>query len=340
METVACDLCGSDRVQVVLRQRDLMFDESPEEFTVVRCTVCALLYLNPRPTRLEIGRYYPVQYYPSVPPKLRRGFEQSLKRVSSMVKRWIMEDFYGYPSSQVQGLFRRLRKLVLWPEKARRVFQGRDIFPWIGQGRLLDVGCGSGGNLTTLQGQGWDVYGIEMSETAAAQARERVGDRIHVGTLETAPFGEESFDLVFLSHSLEHFFSPAEALARVRRLLKPNGMAVIAVPNAGSLEAKLFGLWWVPWDPPRHLYHFDQDTLSRLLKQAGFRVVRIRTGVGSLYFMASLERILKHRWGRTLPAKRLIEKLIVRPLCLMAGHLGYGTEITVYAVKGQAEAQV
>jgi ubiquinone/menaquinone biosynthesis C-methylase UbiE len=73
----------------------------------------------------------------------------------------------------------------------------------------------------------YDVYGVEMSELAVAQARERVGDRIHLGTLETTPFNDESFDVILFSHCLEHLFSPSDALGRVRRLLKPEGRGSI-----------------------------------------------------------------------------------------------------------------
>lgn len=333
METIACELCGSDRSRILLRQKDLLHGVSNAEFTVVRCEVCGLLYLNPRPSPAEIGQYYPPQYFSPTLPKSRSGLEQSVKRFGKTVKRWIMEDYYGYPSATLLGPWRRIRKLLLWPEKARRVFRGRNFLPWIGQGRLLDVGCGPGVNLKTFQEQGWEVYGIEMSGTAVTQARERVGDRIHLGTFENAPFKDESFDVVLFSHTLEHLFRPADALARARRVLEPEGMVVIAVPNADSLEARLFGRWWVPWDPPRHLFHFEKATLIRLLERAGFRVVRFRTGVGSLFFMASLERAWTQRLGRPLPARWLMERAVARPFCLLAGHLGYGTEITVYAVK-------
>jgi SAM-dependent methyltransferase len=175
-----------------------------------------------------------------------------------------------------------------------------------------------------------------MSPVAAAQARERVGDRIHAGTLETAPFTDESFDVILLSHTFEHLFSPRETLTRIRQLLKPDGIVVLTVPNVGSLEARLFGRWWVAWDPPRHLYHFEKVTVGKLLQLAGFYVMQARTGVGSHFFMTSLERAGMHVFGRTLPARWVIERLIARPFCLVAGNLGYGTEITVYAAKARA----
>jgi SAM-dependent methyltransferase len=334
LETVACNLCEGRRSEQVLRQRDLLHGVSPDEFAVVRCLDCGLLYLNPRPTPAEISRYYPEQYFVQASPKTRTEVERVAKRFSGRITRWIGEDYYGYPSPTHHGVWRSIRKALLWPEKLRRVFCGRHIMPWVGQGRVLDVGCGTGGNLVTLQQQGWDVHGIEMSGTAVALARERVGDRIHHGTLETAPYADESFDVIFMSHSLEHMFSPVATLERLRGLLRPAGMLVIAVPNVGSLEAKLFGKWWVPWDPPRHLYHFEKETLRKVLERAKFKVSQMRTAVGTMFFMVSLERAwIQSGRKATLPARRLIEKLIAKPFCLVAGHLGYGTELTVHAVK-------
>lgn len=78
---------------------------------------------------------------------------------------------------------------------------------------------------------------------------------------------------------------------------------------------------------------FRKKTLLRLLKRAGFQAIRIRTGVGTLFFMASLDRARTHTFGRPLPARKLVEKLLARPFCLLVGHLGHGTEITVYAIK-------
>ncbi len=333
METVSCELCRSDRSDVVFRQRDLLFHMSDDEFTVVRCSACGLVYLNPRPTREEISQYYPTEYYSPESPKSRTRLELLLKRLSSTVKRWIREDFYGYPSRTRRSLLHALRKVALLPERFRRWLTGREVIPWSGQGRLLDVGCGPGVNLKTYQEQGWDVYGIDLSETAAARAREKVGDRIHCGTLETAPLKDEMFDVVVLNHSLEHMFSPIQTLEKVWRLLRPGGTAVIAVPNVESLEASLFGPLWIGWDPPRHLYNFGKATLTKVLEAAGFQVGQSRTALGGYFFMVSLERAWTSRHGGKLPARKLLEKVFVTPLCLLAGHLGYGTEIKVYAVK-------
>jgi SAM-dependent methyltransferase len=336
METVSCDLCGSDQSDLLIRQRDLLLAVTDEEFTIVRCQQCGLVYLNPRPSCDLIGTYYPNVYYPPSPSKAQPPFQQRSKRVSSGIKRWVMEDYYGYPSTCPAGFRRSIRRLILWPDKFLREFRGRHILPWRGEGKVLDVGCGAGGNLKTLQDQGWDVSGIEISKLAAAHARNLVGGNIHTGTLATAPFGYKMFDMIFMSHSLEHLPSPADALQRVNALLKDDGLLVVSVPNVNSLEVKLFGSWWFGWDPPRHFYHFGKTTLTALLKQTGFEVQQFRTGVKTVFFMESIERVWKWRFSGTVPMKWLIDRGVVRPLSLVAGHLGYGTDMTVYAVKSSA----
>ena len=336
MESVPCDLCRSDDTEPVLRQRDLLLTVTDEEFTIVRCRQCGLVYLNPRPSKELLGSYYPTVYYPPVQAKTRPQLQQQAKKLSARIKHWVLEDYYGYPSDISTGWLRGIRRALLWPDKTLRVLKGRHPLPWRGGGKVLDIGCGSGGNLKTLQDQGWDPHGIEISEVAAAHARELVTGYIHTGTLESAPFPPNSFDLILMSHSLEHLPSPTEALRRVHRLLKDDGLLAVTVPNERSLEAALFGRWWFHWDPPRHLYHFGKHTLSRVMKHAGLQPVSFRTGVGSTFFMASAERLWKYRFQSELPLRKVVDRLLARPLCLLAGHAGYGTEMTIYATKSRA----
>jgi SAM-dependent methyltransferase len=244
-----------------------------------------------------------------------------------------MEDFYGYPSTKPASFWRRIRRFILWPEKVRRMVAGNMILPWVGRGRLLDVGCGSGVNTMIFKAQGWDVFGLDLNEVAVGHARTLLGDRVQVGDFQTVCYPDRAFDVVRLSHSLEHMYNLSRVFAEVRRILDDDGMVTIAPPNAGSLEARLFGRWWFPWELPRHLYHFERKTIVRLLGQAGFSVVRFKTGVTPAHFMTSLERVYTYMLGRKLPTRRLIEKLIARPICLLAGNLGYGTELIIYAVK-------
>jgi SAM-dependent methyltransferase len=270
MELVCCDLCRLDQPELVIRQRDLLLEVTQDEFTIVRCRQCGLIYLNPRPSKDLLGSYYPTVYYPPVQTKVRPQLQQQAKKFSAKMKRWVLEDYYGYPAVAPAGWFRTVRRILLWPDKALRECKGRHPMPWRGEGKLLDVGCGAGGNLKSLQEQGWHVFGIEISDVAAAHARDLLHADIHTGTLGSAPFPPNSFDLVLMSHSLEHLPSPADALCRVHSLLKKDGLLVVSVPNVNSLEYKLFGRWWFHLDPPRHFYHFDRRSLSGILPRQGF----------------------------------------------------------------------
>jgi len=335
MESVICDLCNSDQSEVVTRQRDLLLEVTNDEFTIVKCCRCGLVYLNPRPSKELLSSYYPTVYYPPLQAKVRTQFQQQAKKVSAQIKRWVLEDYYGYPSTVSAGWSRIVRRILLWPDKTLRELRGRHPLPWRGEGKVLDVGCGVGGKLKTLQDQGWEPYGIEISKVAAAHARELVTGNIHTGTLESAPFPPQSFDLILMSHSLEHLPSPVAALRLVHRLLNGDGLLVVSVPNVDSLEFKLFGRWWFPLDPPRHFYHFDKYSLSGIFAQAGFRLQRVRTSISAIFLMASLDRLWKHWFRKNVPFRKVIDCLIGRPVSRIAGYLGYGTEITVYAVKQQ-----
>jgi SAM-dependent methyltransferase len=333
LEAVRCDLCGSNETEMLIKQRDLLLATTNEEFTIVTCRNCGLIYLNPRPSSNTLSRFYPSQYYPPAPRKAVKGMKGKSKALLGRLKRWVLEEYYGYPVLNSKMTLRILKRIVAWPDKVLREFKGCHPLPWQGQGNVLDVGCGAGGNLRVLEEQGWKVFGIEISDIAAAHARQLVTGTIHTGTLESAPFEQNTFDLVLMNHSLEHFPSPVDALRRAYRLLKDDGLLVVSVPNARALEVKLFGWWWFGWDPPRHFYHFNKSTLSRALRLAGFQIHRHRTGTGALFLMASLDRLFKERFHREVPFRSFTDVLVARPLALIAGHLGYGTDMTVYARK-------
>ena len=145
MDSVICDLCHSDQSEVVTRQRDLLLEVANDEFTIVKCCRCGLVYLNPRPSKDLLGSYYPTAYHSPVQVKARSQLQQQAKKVSAQIKRWVLEDYYGYPSTVSAGWSRIVRRILLWPDKTLRELRGRHPLPWKGEGKVLDVGCGPGG---------------------------------------------------------------------------------------------------------------------------------------------------------------------------------------------------
>lgn len=131
-----------------------------------------------------------------------------------------------------------------------------------GRGSMLDVGCGDGSFLEAARLRGWQVAGTELN---AAPARAR-GLAVCASLAEA----EGPFDCATLWHSLEHFRDPRATLAQVRERLAPGGSALIAVPDAGGAQARLFGARWRHLDVPRHLFHFTRASLAALLDRTGF----------------------------------------------------------------------
>lgn len=241
MEEVGCAVCGSREAIPLYRGKDRLHGIGGD-FTLVRCPSCRLIYLNPRPTQEGIRRYYPREYEP---------FQEE---ASSPLVRW--DHRYG---------LEKLRKAIT------RWKQGDSI---------LDIGCATGFFLQTMVEAGWKAYGVERDEDAAQWAR-RTGSHILVGGIEEVSFPENSFDVVTMWNVLEHLHQPLAAVDKIHRLLKKEGLLVIAVPNPSSLDALVFGSLWVGLDVPRHLYVFPIDFLARVLAQKGFRLLETRCLQGS-----------------------------------------------------------
>jgi SAM-dependent methyltransferase len=136
--------------------------------------------------------------------------------------------------------------------------------------RLLDVGCGDGTFLLAARRKGWAVTGTELNPRLARAAGLDVR-----ATLDDAR-AQAPFDCVTLWHSLEHMADPAGLLKSLSELLAPDGVLLIAVPDGGGLQARVFGPNWFHLDAPRHLYHFDRRSLTYLLRSAGFVTTRLR----------------------------------------------------------------
>jgi SAM-dependent methyltransferase len=184
--------------------------------------------------------------------------------------RWALASGLGYealrevPVSFVTRLRgRRMLRRIRW-----------SCPPWVGEGRYLDVGCGSGGALGVARALGWRVAGIETDEVAAARAR-RFTDELHVGDVLSAPFAPGRFDVVSAFHVLEHVPDPVAVARRMLEWLAPGGLLIVEVPNAGGLGARLFGGAWAGLELPRHLSHFTPATLEAVIDKAGGKVVWI-----------------------------------------------------------------
>ena len=349
MKTVACDLCGSSKTTLLFALPDQQFPTDSQSFRIVECRGCGLIYLNPRPEGEDLAAYYPKEFYDGLEPDRRDRTEQrssSRRTHRKMRRRALLERFYGYPSStdahasRGNRLLSAIKTARLSLERWRLRIGGREaaIIPFVGEGRLLDVGCASGKDLEPFIETGWNVTGVEFNPDAASVTRRRYGIKVLVGEFEQVPFGDERFDVVRFSHTLEHLPSPTRALEKVYRLLQPGGLLWIEVPNAGSADRQLFGTHWFCWDLPRHLYHFTPQTMTRLLGSTGFQPVKMRCDGRTNFFTESVIRVMESRLG-IRPRRMKFLTTIVRPLIYVLGAMNRGAVLTVHARKNESEAQ-
>lgn len=145
-------------------------------------------------------------------------------------------------------------------------------------GRLLEIGCGSGSMLEFMGSLGWRTEGLDIDPAAVAKARER-GLSVSLGTLEEQRYEENTFDAVIMSHVIEHVPDPESLLRECLRILKPGGALSLVTPNTESAGRLLFGRSWLHLDPPRHLTLFNTKTINKLAQKAGFNRIRTRTTI-------------------------------------------------------------
>lgn len=162
-------------------------------------------------------------------------------------------------------------------------------------GAILDIGCSSGGFLSTMRSSQWKLYGIEMEESTAERARSTTGAEVFVGDAVAAPFLPVSFDAITCFDVLEHVYSPREFLTKVFEWLKPGGIFYAMMPNIDSWEARLFGTHWFGLELPRHLSHFSPRSLRYLMNQLGFEEVCVKTPPVSY-----MERSANYVWSSAL----------------------------------------
>lgn len=304
-EFIVCDNCGQENTTVIYTNKDWKQPDL-KHFALLQCNNCNLVYLNPRPTATSLKKFYSTDYKP---------YRKSINDERS--------PFIHFMRSYK---IKKRRKII---EK----YSGNH------EGTLLDVGCATGIFLNEMKQAGWQVQGVELIKSAAEYARTNFNLDIFQGFLEDAPFSASSFDVITYWDVLEHTLSPSKTLKESLKLLSPEGLLVINIPNWKSLDRFLFGPHWIGIDPPRHLYAFPKDVLNSMLSNSGFDVIDWVCFIPS-YFSSiiSLEQLTK---SKSPSISRILSRMlnlpgirfIFEPYYLITNRLKLSGLITVFARK-------
>lgn len=257
---VTCPLCHSSETRYHLNCKDHLV--SDEEFNLIHCNNCGLVFTQDAPGPDKIGRYYQSQNYIS-------------------------------HSDTKQGLTSRLYHIarqIMLPAKRKTVqqFTGKTC------GKLLDFGSGTGYFIRHMADHGWGAQGIEIDDGARNYAKEWTGLTVEdPETLSSLP--DNHFDVITLWHVLEHIHDLQGTLSQFHRILKKDGNLVLALPNYTSLDAGHYKENWAAYDVPRHLWHFSPDTVRHLLSDNGFRLEKLKPLPFDAFYISMLsEKYVGH----------------------------------------------
>lgn len=238
MSSYACPVCGYHQFRYVFTALDHFVTR--EQFPINACIRCGMFMTSGLPKEEDISGYYNSEEYISHS-DTRKGI---VNRAYHLVR---------------NVMFAKKLKIIL-------KVSGKKA------GSILDIGAGTGYFLNYMKMQGWETLGVEKSADARVFAEKQ---------WNLSVFSDEklfmlppaNFDIITLWHVMEHLPNLNQHWQVISKLLKPDGVLVIALPNAQSWDAKHYGPFWAAWDVPRHLWHFTPKHIEKLGKREGFSLI-------------------------------------------------------------------
>lgn len=281
-----CPVCGDKDHDHFLTCKD--YTVSQEDFNIVACKGCDFKFTSPRPANSVIGDYYK------------------------------SEDYVSHSNTK-KGLINKLYHAVR--TRTLKAKLGL-ISTYVSRGTLLDYGCGTGMFLKTCKDAGWNCYGLEPDPDAAKLA---TGQGLKVQSIKAALEGDR-YDIITLWHVLEHITDLHETLDFFSNRLSDQGTLIIAVPNYSSWDAKHYQEFWAGYDVPRHIYHFNLDSITRLMKGHGFKLSETKPMKFDSYYVSLLSE--KYKTGTMNYVRAFINGL--RSNINAGSNAGYSSVIYIF----------
>lgn len=263
---IKCPLCKSG---LFLNHKEIKDHAiSKENFLLCQCSNCKLIFTNPRPNIEEISKYYESEDY-----------------ISHQNKTNNLTNF----------LYKIVRKITI----RNKVNFINQINP--SKGKLLDIGCGTGYFLKEATHQKWKVTGIEPNPTARQITHH---NKIKVFESLDEIKKDKKFDVITLFHVLEHIHELRKTGKKLNKHLKEYGTLIIAVPNHKSFDSNHYGTNWAGYDVPRHLYHFDHESMQKYAEKIGMKIIQIKPMKFDSFYVSLLSE--KYKSPGVSPIKQLI----------------------------------
>lgn len=309
MDPIQCKLCGSSEYKFLSTKKT---SSDTSDFKLAQCLNCGLCFVEPIPSR-EIQRSFYKSEVAVTPAHDIERFNRKINKFKQPIRKIILQVLKDYKFYPIRKNI--LLKFLLYPFGTLTL---KNIIPYRGQGRILDVGCNNGLSLAILQSLGWNAYGVEPEPSLCNEAK-KLGIEVFCGTLEETDFAPGYFDVIRFNQVFEHIDDPIETLRKSRRILNDNGRIYIEVPNQRSFSFYVFQEEF--YGCPMHLHIFSPHTMSLLCKKANLRIRKVKIRCSSGFFL----NIMQRKYNSPLFINwRLTELIFVKPFCFILQLLRLG----------------
>jgi 2-polyprenyl-3-methyl-5-hydroxy-6-metoxy-1,4-benzoquinol methylase len=231
---------------------------SQETFDLYYDETLDMLITHPQPSLENLGKYYESVDYISHTDSKRSLFEKAYHFVK------------GIALKNKLNLINSLQ-----PQK----------------GHILDIGAGTGDFLLVAKNNGWQTVGIEPSEKAIAIAIKKGIAFVD----QTKNLESHFFDVITMWHVLEHVPDLDFQIKELKRLLKPNGTLIVAVPNFKSFDANHYGKFWAAYDVPIHFWHFSKTAIKTLFEKEQMQLEKVLPMKFDSFYVSLLSEKYKNR---------------------------------------------
>jgi SAM-dependent methyltransferase len=260
-EFVTCPLCNENQYVTISKGGDFECNISDQEFTMVRCSKCGLIRLNPRPAIDQLDIIYSSTYN-------AYNFEKKLGKLMKFIR-----EIY------LKKMITPLKKII--PNDAK----------------ILEGGCGDGEFLINLQKYGhadWKLFGNDISNTPRVKLANALIP-FFPGRFEDLNFINQ-FDVIILKDVIEHLDQPGLVFQSVNHALQDNGLLIIETPNPDSWDAQIFQKrYWAGWHFPRHWTIYNKKLIACHLEKYGFRIIKFNSNLSPVSWLYSIKYLLSER---------------------------------------------
>ncbi len=230
--TGKCFICWGE-YKKILSGKDYMHHSSDKIYTIVKCHKCGGEMIDPLPTKREIMSWYPSDYYSY---NIMTNKKPMKEAIMKFIRNILRGHTFDIPTEAWNGKY------------------------------FLDVGCGDGFNLKTMEKKWWKAYGFEIGE------KNRKWNIFYGPNISEVDFGKLKFDVIYLSHVMEHMEDPEWSFKKIYSLLKKWGKVIVKTPNVDCMSARYFWPYAVERDIPRHVIVHTKKSATLLFKKCWFNI--------------------------------------------------------------------